>query len=317
MRINDSIYGQHQISEPVLLELINSGSLQRLKGISQYGACLIMKNYPFPGFNRFDHSVGTMLVLDRLKASLEEKIAGLIHDISHTAFSHVVDYVLGDMQKEDYQDTIYKDFLQSSQIKDILDKYGFDINQFIDKSNFELLDNEIPHLCADRIDYALREFLLWAKPDLAPKVLTALIVVDKKVVFKKFDIACDFANNFLKLQTLHWGGYDAVNRFYRLSQILKNALEQEIISKDDLFIDDNFVLNKIQQSNKKNLIKDLEEIDQTRPSKKIGIKIKKKFRYVDPKVLIDDEIKKLSEIDKGFVQNLDRHRKLNALGVEI
>jgi HD superfamily phosphohydrolase len=34
-----------------------------------------------------------MLLVRRLGASLEEQIAALLHDVSHTAFSHVIDSV--------------------------------------------------------------------------------------------------------------------------------------------------------------------------------------------------------------------------------
>ena len=37
MLINDKVYGYEEIKEPVILELINSPTLQRLKGISQQG----------------------------------------------------------------------------------------------------------------------------------------------------------------------------------------------------------------------------------------------------------------------------------------
>ncbi len=35
-----------------------------------------------------------MMLVNRLGGSLEEQIAALLHDVSHTAFSHVIDYVL-------------------------------------------------------------------------------------------------------------------------------------------------------------------------------------------------------------------------------
>jgi len=37
MRYKDPIYGEVEITEPVIVELINSPSLQRLKGIDQAG----------------------------------------------------------------------------------------------------------------------------------------------------------------------------------------------------------------------------------------------------------------------------------------
>jgi len=49
---------------------------------------------------RFDHSVGVMLLIRKLGAGsspasalLKEQVAALLHDVSHTAFSHVIDYV--------------------------------------------------------------------------------------------------------------------------------------------------------------------------------------------------------------------------------
>jgi len=35
MNYNDTIYGNYEIQEPVILELINSPAMQRLKGIDQ------------------------------------------------------------------------------------------------------------------------------------------------------------------------------------------------------------------------------------------------------------------------------------------
>lgn len=37
-----------------------------------------------------------MLLNRQLDASMEEQIVALLHDVSHTAFSHVIDYVFDD-----------------------------------------------------------------------------------------------------------------------------------------------------------------------------------------------------------------------------
>ena len=42
----------------------------------------------------FEHSLGVYLLLRRLGADRREQVAGLLHDISHTAFSHAVDFLI-------------------------------------------------------------------------------------------------------------------------------------------------------------------------------------------------------------------------------
>ena len=114
MEIRDVIYGTFEIEEQVLVDLINSKPVQRLKTIEQQG---LPEEYDiFPGYKRYEHSVGVMLLLKKLKASIEEQITGLLHDVSHTAFSHVVDWVMGDRVKEDFQDKVHQDIISNSEI---------------------------------------------------------------------------------------------------------------------------------------------------------------------------------------------------------
>ncbi|MBM3255849.1 MAG: HD domain-containing protein [Candidatus Moranbacteria bacterium] len=89
MIYTDRIYGKIKITEPIILELINCPSIQRLKGIDQAG-------YSKPWFSgiprtRFEHSMGVFILLKKYNACLEEQIAGLIHDASHLTFSHAKD----------------------------------------------------------------------------------------------------------------------------------------------------------------------------------------------------------------------------------
>ena len=103
MKINDLVYGEEEIGEQVLIELINSSAIQRLKEISQFG--LPEEYHHRKVFSRYAHSVGVLILLRRLGADLDEQIAGLLHDVSHTAFSHVIDWVL-ENSEENYQDKI-------------------------------------------------------------------------------------------------------------------------------------------------------------------------------------------------------------------
>jgi HD superfamily phosphohydrolase len=48
-----------------------------------------------------------MLLIWRLGGSLREQLAGLLHDVSHAAFSHLIDHVL-DVAEEDYHECAMK-----------------------------------------------------------------------------------------------------------------------------------------------------------------------------------------------------------------
>jgi len=156
MNINDRVYGINIIQEPVLIELINSKPIQRLKGINQAGA----SQYAIEGktVTRYEHSLGVMILLKKLGASIEEQIAGLLHDIPHTAFSHVIDFVFKDTNpNHEFHEKFHKKIILQSEIPTILKKFNFvDIDRILDEHNFSLLEKSLPDLCADRIDYTLR-----------------------------------------------------------------------------------------------------------------------------------------------------------------
>jgi HD superfamily phosphohydrolase len=88
--IYDEHYGEYEI-EDVLIELLHTKPVQRLKKVHQAGAAYLVNNEW--NTTRYEHSIGTMLLVKKLGGTVEEQIASLLHDISHTAFSHVVDFV--------------------------------------------------------------------------------------------------------------------------------------------------------------------------------------------------------------------------------
>ena len=82
MKYVDRVYGEFEITEPVILELISSPSLQRLKDIDQAGyRPLWVKPNANTGkhdHSRFAHSVGVYLLLVALKKNIIIKIIYLI-----------------------------------------------------------------------------------------------------------------------------------------------------------------------------------------------------------------------------------------------
>lgn len=314
MIINDKIYGKINIKEPVLLELLKTPSILRLKKISQYG--VPDKYYHLKNYSRYEHSVGVMLILRKLGATLEEQVAGLLHDVSVLVFSHVTDWVFSSGREgvEDYHNTIHQRFVRKTEIPGILRKFNFVLKRILNEGNFSLLEREIPDLCADRIDYALREM----NSKIVRNCVKGFVNYNGEIVFDNKKTAFDFATNFLKRQTNHWGGHQAMMRYHFFSEALKIALDTKILSEKDFYKDELTVLNKIEKSRNKR-IKEILTILKKKNPKDIkgnsGKKIIKKFRYVDPKIILNDKLKRLSKITLKFQMIIDEHRKINEKGL--
>lgn len=153
----ETFYGNIEVEEPVLIELIHSPAFERLKHLHQYGVSYYIKSH-LEEYNRHAHSLGVFAILQAQNAPLEEQISGLLHDISHTAFSHVGDWVFGKpQQEEDLQTSIHNAYLKACGIEEILEKHGFNALQVSPKrKEFQMLEQSLPNLCADRIDYNIQ-----------------------------------------------------------------------------------------------------------------------------------------------------------------
>ena len=248
MIISDVIYGEFEV-DPVLEELILSKPVQRLKGIHQAGASYLMNEKW--NVTRFDHSVGVMLLIKKLGGSVEEQIAGLLHDVSHTAFSHVIDYVF-DNENESYHEEIFSAVVQNSEIPAILSKHGYNYEDILlDDSKWTLLERSAPELCADRVDYTLRDMYTYGYISLeeARNFLDDLIAVDGKMVLQNVEVAEWFTETYYKevidffMKPMNIYGNDM------LAKTLKLALHKKIIHPDDFLLEDDSLISKLQLCN--------------------------------------------------------------------
>lgn len=317
MTYQDKVYGQVKITEPVILDLINSRELQRLKQIDQAG--YYEPYHPGRKHNRFEHSVGVYLLLRKFGASVEEQIAGLIHDVSHSAFSHAVDYALseGSEKEQSHQDNYFEEYVLNSKIPRILKKYGFDAGYILDENNFSLLETQLPDLCADRIDYSLRELITYkvSGPDKVKEILENLAVQDKKWVFKDFGFAYEYAKLFKVLNENYYSAITTAVMFRRVGDYLKYALSRRYIAKNDLYTTDNEVIDKIN----KNLAKD-NKLDSLWKRMNNGngyennlnnydAEVYCKSRIVDPLCRHNGEIKRVSDVETSWKDIIKQESK--------
>ena len=313
MQIKDRIYGEFEIVEPVILELLESKPMIRLKGISQFG--IPDKYYFRKGFSRYEHSVGVMLLLKKLGATTKEQVAGLLHDVSHTAFSHIVDWVLGQGTTENFQDDRHNEVMNGLEISKILKKYGYNPNEISNLSSYKLLDTEIPELCADRIDYALRQFTIDDATRLIPKITQK----EGKIIFTDVTSALDFANLFLEEQITNWAGFEGSSRYMIFTEILKKALDSKIIEFDDFYGDESPILDKLENCDDQFIKKWLTMLTAKSISNlPLGSqRVVKKFRYVDPSFMTDNKIILVSDVFPKWKAKVVTERRKNEEGIRI
>lgn len=103
--INDPVFGFINISEGLLLDIINHPYMQRLARIKQMGLSSVV--YPGAQHTRFQHSLGAFYLMSEALLHLSAKgieitndeaeaveAAILMHDLGHGPFSHVLEEVI-------------------------------------------------------------------------------------------------------------------------------------------------------------------------------------------------------------------------------
>lgn len=317
MHYFDPIYGEFEITESILTELIKSEPLQRLKEIDQNGYFQV--HFPNTAHSRFEHSLGVFLLLKKYNAPLEEQISGLLHDVSHAVFSHCIDYALnkGTEKEQNHQDNIHDEFIKKSVLPKILRKFGFDLNYILDDSNFPLKEKSLPFLCADRIDYVLRDAFYFKEINLDEirNILNNLQALDGFWVFKNFPSAKKFADLFFLMNSKYYAGLPSAIMHRAVGDCLKYALEKNYLAEEDLYTIEKTVLKKIENFlNKDKELSRLFErmnnkIKAAHNPKDFDAHIITKSRAVDPLFEENGETKKVSDEDKTWKKILEEESK--------
>jgi HD superfamily phosphohydrolase len=157
----------------LLVRLIDTAEFQRLRRIKQLGLALFA--YQAAEHSRFTHSLGALHLatrtLDKLKAKYEisdeariaVRVAALLHDIGHGAFSHVIETIL-DFHHEQF--TIEAVLSEETEVGQVLHAFSPRLAENVAdviRGNFRpmaLAQLVSSQLDVDRMDYLLRDSLM-------------------------------------------------------------------------------------------------------------------------------------------------------------
>jgi len=323
LAIVHQLYGIDTILEPVLIDLIQSKEVQRLKHINQYGATEFFKPVHY---TRYDHSIGVFMLLRAYNASINEQIAGLLHDVSHTIFSHTGDWLFQSTNDnkefnpgttDSFQDDMHHWYLSNSSIEGILAKHDFTIDSIMHKNgNFEMLEQSLPNLCIDRIEYNLyggyiENYLTKEDVDF---ILAHLFFDGRLWYLADIAAARTLAQVSMILSEHSYTSIESNIISYLIVDLLKKAQSKSIISRNDIFFStDELVWYALEHSSDLEIQECMRRV-YNHASYRMGdadshdIEFTSKARCVDPYVRLSIGLVGLSELDPEFARLREEYR---------
>lgn len=217
----DAIHNYIHVDDHVILRLINSAVMQRLKRIKQLGGT--HQVYQSAEHSRFTHSLGVYAIVRKMiKESeighylseydqLTVMIAGLLHDIGHGPFSHCFENIFG-INHEKYTVKIIKEDKEiHSILENCVEGLSDDVCAIIDKTHpHQILIQMISsQLDSDRMDYLLRDSYFtgttYGQFDMS-RILRVMQVRNGKIVYKKSGVQA-IENYILARYHMYWQVY--------------------------------------------------------------------------------------------------------------
>lgn len=324
-----TLYGSTVITEPVIIALIQSPPFKRLQHIHQYGVARYAQDDR--EYTRYQHSLGVFFLTRHFGAPLEEQIAALLHDVSHTVFSHVGDqFFKSDYRtpgKDSYQDGIHEWYLQQVGITAILEQHGYkDACSSCNKKAQRCFDQKLPGLCADRIEYnitgAYLDGLITQRE--AQELIANLHFVDGEWFFEDIASARIFGMLSLHLTEHRWGGAWSAFIDQSAAAALRRAHELGLLTVADIhFSTDDVAWQILCNSHDPEIQRHLAHITECRRYMTLCMKdratlhVHGKFSGTDPQVLVAGKLYPLSLLDSTYKKEYERVKQLVMEGFDV
>lgn len=200
--------------------------------------------YPFKEvITRYDHSLTTALNVWRLTSDERMTLAGLFHDISTPCFSHVIDYMNEDFERQESTEAYTEQVLfRDSVLKKLLFQDGITLEEVSDFKRYPIVDNDRPKVCADRIDGIILTGGIWSKQideELISQIISDLQIYqneekEEEIGFQSLKIAKQVLEISNQIDVLCHSSEDNY-MMQLLASITKAAITSSMISYSDLY----------------------------------------------------------------------------------
>lgn len=239
--LKDPVHGWVPLDDPFINDIRKVPAFERLWEVQQFGdrwaVASMLRSAPH---SRAEHALGTHELIRRFGPDDPAlRAAAVLHDTGHTAFSHHGEAVFDRAGQQEWHESRLEQLLTEDRfgIRSVLTTHG--ISEIEVLANFEhpLLDRPKPDLCADRIDYVLRDGVAasYIHERTAHDIVDELAVTPEYQWYCRTPWSADTMERLLIL--LDSGQYSnpmmrAIK--YRTRDLLTLALGREYLTVDDI-----------------------------------------------------------------------------------
>ena len=296
----DPIYGPLKVT-PKIAKILASPLMERLKKIHQNGIAYLVD--PRQSTSRYDHSIGTMALAKILGASELEQIQALLHDVSHTAFSHLIDLVY-EHEKQDYHEKYKQRFLSQDWVQKVMLDCGISLSDIQgNKTKFF----EKKGINVDRLDYMIRDLKAVGRifqPEYS-LILNNLVIENGRLKCRDKETARLLFNKFLEVNQEVYFDPKVEAASVAFTDLLKKLLKGGHLKEEDFDKSEHELIETIKNSSYRSQFeaigastyKGFTLENNGRPP------ILRKLRYIDPE--IQGQSGTLTEIDREAKERLE------------
>lgn len=271
---------------------LNVPCLKRLKKVGYFcGMDYASKDiYDFKEYiTRFDHSLTVALLTWKCTKDRKATLAGLFHDVATPCFSHVIDYMNKDYENQESTEEYTGEILKNdTYLNKCLQEDNIGIEDIINFKKYNIVDNNRPKLCADRLDGVILTGISWTKNvnyDDIKNVVNDIEIYDNEIGFKSKDVA----NRVLEIGKsidIYCHSNEDNYMMELLASITKYGIDHKYITYEELYkSNEEDIIHKLKSSNDNNLLEYFNKFENITNSEIPNIEIPNvKIRDLNPLV---------------------------------
>lgn len=322
----EHFYLYHDEMPDFIRECLQAPALLRLQDVGMNCGCEYTSFPRFRGlsqYSRLTHSIGTALITWHFTKVPAQALAALFHDIATPVFAHVVDFLHGDyMAQESTEEGTGALISGSAELRFILRTNGVALEDVTDYHRYSVADNDPPQLSVDRLEYTIGNGINYGilSPEIARDIYGDIMVGinengEEELMFRSTDKAEAFADAALLCSKIYVSDEDRYS-MQMLSELLQKAMEQGVITEEDLFYTEPLVISKLLSDPRTApLWKVFRSYTGISISETLPVdasvqwrKIKAKKRLINPFV---KDAGRISFLSPAFARNLDRFKGID------